>query len=210
VDFYSFDDDYVRRLREGDPWTEEHFLRYFKELLLIKLRSRLHSMDAVEDVRQEVFLRFFRALRSPEGIRDGRKLGSYVNSVCNFVLLEGYRAKHDSEPLERGGEAADEAASVEEALITGEMKTYVRRVLNDLDPKDAELLRAVFLEERDKDEVCREHHVDRDYLRVLLYRAKEKFRSAFLGRQEVAAIRPVDTKTGNSSLHAEKKPDGTR
>jgi RNA polymerase sigma-70 factor (ECF subfamily) len=209
VDFYSFDDDYVRRLREGDPWTVEHFLRYFSELMLIKLRSRLHSMEAIEDVRQDVFLRFFRNLRSPDGIRDGRKLGSYVNSVCNYVLLEGYRAQHDSEPLERGEQTPDEAASVEEALITGEMKAHVHSVLGSLDSNDARLLRAVFLEETDKDEVCREYHVDRDYLRVLLYRARGKFRSAYLGRQEIAPIRPNDTKMEKSSLHTEKKPDGT-
>lgn len=216
MDFYSFDDDYVRRLREGDRWTEEHFLRYFNELLLIKLRSRLHSMEAIDDVRQEVFLRVIRSLRSPEGIRDGRKLGSFVNSVSNNVLHESYRAKHDSEPLGLADEIADETASAEEALVTGEMKTHVRRVLDDLDPKDAELLRAVFLEERDKDEVCREYRVDRDYLRVLLYRARERFRSAYLGRQEVTAIRPRDTESAKSSLHSEKKtevekkPDGTR
>jgi RNA polymerase sigma-70 factor (ECF subfamily) len=32
------------------------------------------------------------------------------------------------------------------------------------------------LEEKDKDEVCRQFGVDRDYLRVLLHRAKDKFR----------------------------------
>jgi RNA polymerase sigma-70 factor (ECF subfamily) len=37
-------------------------------------------------------------------------------------------------------------------------------------------LRAVFLDERDKDEICTELGVDRDYLRVLLHRAKASFR----------------------------------
>jgi RNA polymerase sigma-70 factor, ECF subfamily len=42
--------------------------------------------------------------------------------------------------------------------------------------RDRELLRAIFLEEGDKDEVCRRFGVDRDYLRVRLHRAKERFR----------------------------------
>jgi len=220
VDFYTFDDDYVRRLREGDPWTVEHFYRYFRELMVVKLHARRHSLEEIEDVPQEVFRRFFRALRSPEGIRDGRKLGPYVNSVCNHVLLEGYRRKRDPEPLDPGVEIPDKNVSVLDVILNDEMKRMVRRVLAGLDPKDAGLLRAVFLEERDKDEVCREHGVDRAYLRVLVFRAKERFRSAYLGQQEVTALPPRDTETDKPSLlsekktekkpEVEKKPDGTR
>lgn len=228
MDFYTFDDDYLRRLREGDPWTVEHFLRYFKELLLIKLRSRLHSMEEIDDVRQDVFLRFFQRLHSPGGIREGAKIGPYMNSVCNHVLLERYRRKRDPEPLDPGVEVPDKGLSALDVIVDGETKRLVRRVLDDLEAKDAGLLRAIFLDERDKDEVCREYRVDRDYLRVLLHRAKGRFRSAYLGRQEVIAIRPRDTETAKPSLFSgnqpetekkpdtakksevEKKPDGTR
>lgn len=201
MELYSFDDDYVRRLSEGDRWTEEHFLRYFNELLLIKLRSRLPSMQAIDDVRQEVFVRVIRALRSPDGIRDGRKLGSFVNSVCNNVLLETYRAKRSGEPLgQEHGNIVDDAISVEEALLDGETASQVKRVLDELEPKDAQLLRDIFLEERDKDEICRDYGVDRDYLRVLLHRAKQKFRSKYLGVREVARLKARDTETDKSSL----------
>jgi len=201
LDLYSFDDDYVRRLRERDRWTEEHFLRYFNELLLIKLRSRLRSMQALDDVRQEVFVRVFRALRSPEGVRDGRKLGSFVNSVCNNVLFESFRGKRDLETLGvEHSNVADEAVSVEHALVTGETAAQVRRVLDQLEPKDARLLRAAFLDERDKNDICREYGVDRDYLRVLLHRAKERFRSAFPARHEVVNLKPRDTKPVKPTL----------
>lgn len=164
-------------------------------------------MEEIEDVPQEVFRRFFRALRSPGGIRSGKSLGAYVNSVCNHVLLEGYRRKRDPEPLDRGVEVPDPKPSVLDEILTNEMKRMVRRVLDDLEPKDAGLLRAVFLDERDKDEVCRENGVDRDYLRVLLFRAKERFRSAYLGRQEVTKLPLRDTESAQSSLPSEKKPE---
>jgi RNA polymerase sigma-70 factor (ECF subfamily) len=201
VQLYSFDDDYVRRLREGDPWTEDHFHRYFEELLLIKLRSRLPSMQAIEDVRQDVFVVVLRTLRSPEGLRDGRKLGAFVNSVCNNILFEWYRRKERGEELTpEHGEVADAAISAEEALVTGETKAQVQRTLELLDEKDAKLLRSVFFEERDKNEICREYGVDLNYLRVLLHRAKGKFRSAFLRRAEVVTMKLGDTDTGKPSL----------
>jgi RNA polymerase sigma-70 factor (ECF subfamily) len=42
------------------------------------------------------------------------------------------------------------------------------------------LLREIFLDERDKDEVCRDFGVDRDYLRVLLHRAKQSFKLLYI------------------------------
>ena len=47
-------------------------------------------------------------------------------------------------------------------------------------PKDRDVLRALFFEECDKDEICRRFKVDRDYLRVLVHRAKARFRTAFI------------------------------
>src|SRR5271170_3697406 len=52
LEFWSFDAGYIESLCAGDRPTEEHFVGYFTALLQLKLRSRLHSPQAVEDVRQ--------------------------------------------------------------------------------------------------------------------------------------------------------------
>lgn len=198
MDFFTFDDDYVRRLREGDRWTVEHFYSYFQELLLIKLRGRLLSKEAIDDVRQEVFARFFRALESPSGgLRDGRKLGPYVNTICNNVLLERYRQDKRTEPLVDGHLNITTSEDVEADLINSQERDRVRKVINELPKKDAAILRALFLEERPKDEVCNDFGVDRPYLRVLLHRAKEKFRGAW---KKVTPIRPDETDPDKPSL----------
>lgn len=197
MELYSFDDEYLRRLREGDRWTEEHFLSYFQQLLLIKLRGRVRSAQAIDDIRQEVFLRVFRALRSEDGVRDGRKLGAFVNSVCNNVLFESFRANGRTEALaDDYDQVPDPRPPFDEKLVTGETRERVLRTLETLPAKDAGILRAVFLEERDKDEICRAFHVDRNYLRVVLHRAKEKFRSEYRG--SVSRFR--ETTDGKPSL----------
>jgi RNA polymerase sigma-70 factor (ECF subfamily) len=61
--------------------------------------------------------------------------------------------------------------------------------------RDRRLLREVFLEERDKDEVCRDFGVDRDYLRVLLHRAKQSFKSMYL--KNIAARPPGTVAAGD-------------
>lgn len=199
MELFAFDDDYVRRLREGDRWTEEHFLSYFQQLLLIKLRRRLPSLQAIEDVRQEVFVRVFRTLRAPDGgLRDGRKLGAYVNTVCNNILLEQYRQKNRTEPLLDVHLEVTTSEDVEQALVGAQERERVRRVIGELPKRDADILQALFLDERSNDDVCHAFGVDRGYLRVLLHRAKEKFRSAWT--QNVVRIPSGETDSGKPSL----------
>jgi RNA polymerase sigma-70 factor (ECF subfamily) len=62
------------------------------------------------------------------------------------------------------------------------MKRKVREILLRLAPRDRSLLKAIFLEERDRDEVCRQFGVEREYLRVLLHRAKQEFKVEYVKR----------------------------
>ncbi len=175
----SFDAEYVRRLADGDPFVEQHFYNYFGELLYIKLRGRVRSPQLIEDVRQETFLRVLKSVRG-KGIEHPERLGPYVCAVCNNVLLESFRAEgRFTEMDEASSVVEDPRAGADETLVTAERKEHVRAVLRDLPEKDAELLRAVFLEEQDKDEVCRRFDVDRNYLRVLLHRARLRFKEVY-------------------------------
>ena len=181
LQFQSFDDEYVRQLRTGDFRTQQHFIAYFTELIQIKLRSRVKSQPAVEDLRQETFARFFTALRAGKILQPDR-LGSFVNSICNNVLLEYYRADSRSSSLEDEPDRDFPAQGVDplDALAMQQADRKVREILEKMSERDRRLLREVFLEERDKDEVCREFGADREYLRVLLHRAKKSFKSLYL------------------------------
>ena len=180
LQFQSFDQSYLERLRAGDYRAQEHFGSYFSALIHIKLRSRLKSPEAIEDVRQETFARFFVALRDGR-ILQPERLGSFVNSICNNVLLEHYRAGSRQSSLEdeKKQDFPDKRIDLLGALAAKETEKKVREILEQLSERDRRLLRDVFLEERDKDEVCRDFGVDRDYLRVLLHRAKQSFKSLY-------------------------------
>jgi len=185
----SFDESYVERLCAGDFRTQEHFVAYFSELIQLKLRSRLHSPQAIEDVRQETFTRVFASLRSGK-IRQPDRLGAFVNSMCNNVLLEHYRASSRDSSLEDEEQKDFPALSVDVlgTIAAKQMGEKIREILEEMPERDRRLLREVFLEERDKDEVCRDFGVDRDYLRVLLHRAKQTFKSLYL--KNIAARPP--------------------
>jgi RNA polymerase sigma-70 factor (ECF subfamily) len=181
LQFQSFDEDYLSRLRSGDYRTQDHFSAYFSALIKIKLGSRLKSPEAIEDVRQETFARFFVALRDGKILQPDR-LGSFVNSICNNVLLEHYRSSSRNTSLDDEEENNFPALNVDllGALSAKEREKKVREILEKLSERDRRLLREVFLEERDKDQVCRDFGVDREYLRVLLHRAKQAFKLSYL------------------------------
>jgi RNA polymerase sigma-70 factor, ECF subfamily len=191
VQFHAFDKRYLEQLSAGDFRTQEHFVSYFSELIRLKLGKRLHSRSEVDDARQETFARVFAALRKPDGIREPERLGAFVNSVCNNVLLEYYRsASHEatSDDEEAEGNIPDPAISVVDVIAERQTQRHVRDILDQLPEKDRRLIKEVFLEERDKDQVCRDLGVDREYLRVLLHRAKKSFKSMYLKRIAKEAI----------------------
>jgi RNA polymerase sigma-70 factor (ECF subfamily) len=119
-----------------------------------------------------------------DGLRQPERLGAFVNTVCSHVLSEHYRSSGGSESLDVEGrpELPDKSASALEIVVARQVKDKVREILLDLEPRDRLLLKAVFLDERDRDEVCREFGVERDYLRVLLHRAKQEFKSEYVKR----------------------------
>jgi RNA polymerase sigma-70 factor (ECF subfamily) len=191
VEFFAFDRDYVQRLAEGDAETERHFVSYFSGLLLVKLRSRLRSEQDTEDLRQEVFLRVLRSLRVGPGLREPERLGAYVNTVCNNIVFEHFRAKGRFTQLDPDSpNVGRSSTNLEKELVTEESQRHVRALIDELPVRDREILRAIFLEERDKDEVCTQFGVRREYLRVLLHRAKSRFRHLLTGEKPMAAPSP--------------------
>ncbi len=174
-----FDQEYLDRLTQGDPEVESHFIGYFGHLLLVKLRFRLRSPQLVADARQETFLRVFTALRRQGTILHPERLGGFVNSVCDHVVLELYRSEGRAAQIPPNTpDPVDEKLSTELELITEERKHLVKETLARLSEADRKLIRGVFLEERDRGELCDELRIERTNLRVRLHRAMAKFRTA--------------------------------
>ena len=71
-------------------------------------------------------------------------------------------------------------------LRSGSLNEQVERVLAMLPEKDRDLLKQVFWQERGRDEICRDFGVDRNYLRVLVHRAKSRVREILEARDATA------------------------
>lgn len=180
--FFIFDDEYVRRLRERDRETSEHFVRYFQEHFRITLPKHVHLKSSIEDITQDVFLVVLEKLDKGESPGDAHKFGAWVVGIARNKGYESNR-KEDRrpEPID-DREFASGAVPADEEVSRKETSARIEQVLSALEPKDARLLRAIHLEDRDPDELCRELRIEAGYLRVLHYRARARFRAEYKRR----------------------------
>jgi len=176
---FSFDDVYLDALKRRDPATENHFVCCFSRALQAPLRRRLGSTQGIEDATQETLFRVLTYFRAGKTLRAAGNLPAFVISVCTNVSREMLRATAHYEQLaENFDDAVDVRANPERAAMEAERSQMVRRTLGELTRKDQCVLKSVFLDEADKDQVCRELSTNRDHLRVVLYRARLLFRKA--------------------------------
>ncbi|HEY7389407.1 MAG TPA: sigma-70 family RNA polymerase sigma factor [Bryobacteraceae bacterium] len=191
--YFLFDENYLRALQNRDSETENHLVASFYKAIQAKLQSRLRWPELVQDARQETFLRVFMYFRSGKTLENPASLPGFVHGVCHNVALEFLRShtRHD-QIAENVPEPVDTSSNPEGQMVTTERKQIVRKLLGELPVKDRELLRRVLLEEEDKDAVSKELGVDRNYLRVLLYRARLRFKAALLESQAPGAPRRPD------------------
>jgi len=189
-----FDDRYIDGLRSLDSAVESHFVSYFQLPIRLTARRQLRSNDLVEDACQETLLRVLRYFRSGKDLDSPERLPAFVHSVCHNVTLEIIRSRTRYAQLPANGyDCADTREDIYRDLVTEERKKLVRAILLRLCKKDRELLRLAMLEETDKAELCRRFDATEQYLRVLLHRARGRFRAALLKARP--RMQPVTSKT---------------
>jgi RNA polymerase sigma-70 factor (ECF subfamily) len=179
--YATFDEEYVQRLTDGESAACDHFVSYFENVLFLKLRVRLRSAQMIEDIRQETFMRVLFILRQGSGVDRPERFGAFVNGVCNNVLREFRRLDDravlwDEHNIE---EPVDPATDLDASLLSHDLQREIRRVLEAMSERDRRILKAVYLDEMSRNDICRLFQIDPGYLRVMLYRAKEQFRRIY-------------------------------
>ncbi|HEX6641776.1 MAG TPA: sigma-70 family RNA polymerase sigma factor [Thermoanaerobaculia bacterium] len=174
MDFFTFDDEYVRRLRAGDRATSDHYYEYFNFFLGRKLKGRVAAQDE-KDVIQAVHLRVFLFLGSGKKLRNSNRFGAFVFRICDNVLHERSREHVTEELFDVYPADFDQLRDIE----TAEVKARIHRALAKMKEHDREILQVYFFEDFEKDEVAEQLGVTRAYLRVLVFRALAKFRPLY-------------------------------
>jgi len=154
------------------------------ERLRLKLRYKVlyhlgRGCADVDDLVQETLARFFRAEQRHK-IRNTEEFGAFLNGVCRNVILE-YRRRIRREPQADSDGVIPETGVRPDAEIF-ELRDAIDDGLRELAERDRAILRALYLEGQDKDAICKQWEMTDSQFRVVLFRAKERFRRAWESR----------------------------
>lgn len=151
------------------------------ERLRLKLRYKVlyhvgHGCADVDDLVQESLARFIRAEQRSQ-IRNTDEFGAFLNGVCRNVILE-YRRRMRREPnLDQDMPIPDTGVRPDGEIF--EMRDSIDHSLAELAERDRMILKALYLDGKEKDEICREWKMSDAQFRVVLFRAKERFRRVY-------------------------------
>ena len=160
---------------------DEATLEQYRTRLRYKVRHHLGSFcPDIEDVVQEALTRCLNALRDNK-IQRPEHLGAFLSGVCNNVMQEYYRKIWRESPPEAIGAAQTPLVRPEADAM--EMRDSIAAALDQMSDRDSQVLRAFYLQEQDKEDICRSAGLTDTQFRVILFRAKERFRKIY--RQEM-------------------------
>ena len=131
----------------------------------------------VDDIVQESLARLLVATRE-EKIQNPAAVGAFLNGICRNVISEYRRKNMRDEPMP---EVVPEppSKSIPEAELF-ELRQAIAQGLDQLSGRDRQVLRAFYLEEKSKEEILKQTGMSDENFRVVLCRAKERFRAIYL------------------------------
>jgi RNA polymerase sigma factor (sigma-70 family) len=134
------------------------------------------SMADAEDVSQSVFLRLARGTVDPANISN---LQSYLRKSAVNAALDLVRARGQREvvPVETADSLqSNSTLSPERALSSAEIKNWLRRALDTLNPRAAEMFALRYLEGLDNPEIARMMNTSQAVVAVTLHRTRAQLK----------------------------------
>jgi RNA polymerase sigma-70 factor, ECF subfamily len=156
------------------------------EKFRLRLRFRVaydvgFACPDVDDIVQESLARFLVATRDGK-IHDPEAVGAFLNGICRNVILEYRRRNMRDDPMP---EVMPEPKSdVIQDTDLYELRQAIAHGLDQLSERDRAVLRSFYLEEKSKEEILKATGMTDENFRVVLCRAKERFRAIYVGRTQ--------------------------
>ena len=151
------------------------------EKLGVRLRYRVryelgYTCPDIEDIVQETLRRYIESLAADK-VRAPEAAGAFVNGVCRNVIAEYRRLLVRDVPMpETPPEPPPNRLPAAELF---QLQDAIAEAMGQLAPRDQQVLRAFYLEERPVEEILETTGLSLANFRVVICRAKERFRQIY-------------------------------
>ncbi len=149
--------------------------------VLYLLRKELRDFALADDLCNETFRIVLERLKT-QPLEDPGGLGSFLAQTARNLVI-AHRRKAGRQRTETGHQAtleATAAADADPALILQSRSRVaaIRKVLEEIPlVRDREILVRVYLYDQDKEQVCRELGIGAEHYKLVVHRARERFRT---------------------------------
>jgi RNA polymerase sigma-70 factor (ECF subfamily) len=169
--------DIVARIAGGDRTAESEFVRRFERGVRALVRRHCRPGDPiVDDLVQDVLTGVIERLRTG-AIRDSGALAGYVQAAAVYATTAEYRRRRPTQSDATIENLADSDTPTARLEAT-QMSTMLRTLLAEMPvARDREILARFYLDEQDKDDVCRVLDIDPAHFHRVVFRARERFRT---------------------------------
>ena len=137
----------------------------------------------IDDIVQETLKRYLESLRSGR-LRTPEAAGGFLNGICNNVISEYRRRMLRAEPMPEDPPEPPPRSLPEPELF--EMRDAIAEGMRHLSARDRQVLDLFYLEEAPVPRILELTGMSEPNFRVVLCRAKERFRQVY---RECVAVR---------------------
>mgnify|MGYP003906445333 CR=1 FL=1 len=169
--------DLVARIARGDRAAESEFVRRFERGVRALVRRHCRPGDPiVDDLVQDVLAGVIERLRAG-AIHDAGALPGYVQAASVYATTAEYRRRRPTQndsTIENLADGDSPAARLEATQLSRMLRTLLCEMPVT---RDREILARFYLDEQDKDDVCRALDIEPAHFHRVVFRARERFRA---------------------------------
>jgi RNA polymerase sigma-70 factor, ECF subfamily len=170
----------VARISAGDGLAEAQLFKEYARALRHIARRHLTDVSEAEDVVQEAFRIGIERLRA-SALNDPAALPGFLRGIVINVCIAWKRGQWREQPTDFSDEgfadiARSDAGPLERAS-SDELQVIVQRLISEMTvPRDRHLLRGYYVQDQDKETLCRELGLSQEHFDRVLHRARARFR----------------------------------
>jgi len=171
----------VKRIHNGDHVAETEMIERYSRGLRFLLRRKTRDLNLAEDFLQETWAIALMKIRD-NGLDDPKRLAGYLCGIANNLAL-GERRRVNRQRTSINSELValipDEHSNPFRHVSRAEVCHQVRGLLDDLKKeRDREILKRFYVREEEKESICKRLDVDSVHFNRVLYRARQRLKSA--------------------------------
>lgn len=169
----------VQGIRDGDSGAESRLFERYSNGLRYLLLRRVHDDERAQDLLQDTFYIAISKLREID-LENPERLAGYLRGIAIRVALNAGR-RRQREPYAMEAEAVAQIPDREprqfDHVAREQTLKAVHKLLRSMPIKrDREILTRFYVEDQDKDEICKALNLDSLHFNRVLFRARKRFR----------------------------------